>query len=665
MTVKQYRKTLSVLLLSLALLGATGCEQADPCEAGHTFVEDAPAVEASCTAEGMTARRHCSVCGHAEGGEVLPVTEHRFADAFTVEKNATLSGSGRISVRCMDCAMIEEMKTDRLGEVLRQNALLTEGADPGVIYVSKEDDPENGGYFYAFVTSYKFECYRSTDLQSWSPCGQALQFGSSDWIEGYCWAPEVMRDPDTGTYYLYFSAKSKVGYGTTSTANEYNRMHIGVAKSDKPQGPYTLCSEPFDFDENVPAIREANGGADFWPTIDASPFRDKDGTLYLYLVHHSSTGSKGNSIWVVKMKDYVTPDYATLTMLTMPGYNRVDQNVYINDGITNFALKPYNFEKYAYDGSSKIDEAPNVVERDGLYYLTYSPFGTGWRRYSVMQAVSDSPMGPFTKLEPGVANPVIGICDEDETPGNPSQYDDISSTIDYAQGPGHHCFVEAGDELYSVYHVSDPAKTTTRYLGADKVEFVYNPAAYYYNSRGEKVTGIYVLCGNGPTDTLQPIPAVTSGYRNIVAEATITVDGEVNETTKYLQDGIFVMHSGYRDMECRLTGDSVITLSFAAPRTARALMLYTAYDYAKALRQIESVTLYAADGTTQVLRAGEDTMTVDKRYVAEGKMHYGSSIVVSLPEQDVVKLEIKVSPAGKFVTTDAEICISDLVVLGK
>lgn len=95
---------------------------------------------------------------------------------------------------------------------------------------------------------------RSTDLVTWTPVGGALEPLPTEWGTDY-WAPEVVAEG--GRHWLYYS----VGQG--------ERGHqLRVAVADDPSGPYRDCGVNL-----TPHERFA---------IDPHPFRDSDGTWYLF-----------------------------------------------------------------------------------------------------------------------------------------------------------------------------------------------------------------------------------------------------------------------------------------------------------------------------------------------------------------------------------------------
>lgn len=147
-----------------------------------------------------------------------------------------------------------------------RNDLTIFGGDSDVVWVSKEQDPENGGYFYQYTSgnggvatnwyeedhSYGVSCLRSRDLNDWELCGAvdngfAARFEKADWIYDSIWAPEVIYDDVTEKYYMFFSAASwqdeghLAGYENAyGEGRDYNPVgfHITTFVADVPQGPF-------------------------------------------------------------------------------------------------------------------------------------------------------------------------------------------------------------------------------------------------------------------------------------------------------------------------------------------------------------------------------------------------------------------------------------------
>ena len=620
------------------------------------------------------------------------------------------------------------------------------GADPGAIYVSVEDDPVYGGWFYMAVTGFEghnttktygaYPIYRSKNLIDWEQCGTNGGYAlavdpTKDWSMGHYWAPELLQETievdgvKKNRYYIYFSAQSKVGNAnteyTSKTGTDWDRLYIGIGVSDCPYGPYTMVdtnnyyqfygdnttkvnkngnavtrnTPAFNFyrynPEIAAAYKSAGKNADFWPAIDISPFVDPaTGDMYCYFSQHVSSVSSGNVIWVVKMKDYITPDYSTMHVVSIPGYSvkALDFKTYVNSGInygTNASTKD-KVTRYAFDGNVNgggVNEGAftiahyDEVNKQWLYYLTYSPYGYGNRGYSICQAVSTSPFGPFTKLDPNKGFTVVGIVNMNSAGSGNGNIDytmskDYSASIDYMAGTGHHSFVKAGDEIFAVYHsfpnpinnYNQNGSFMGRCISVDRVKIITSPSITYGDlDSASGTTPLPVLYGNGPTYSVQPLPEVVSGYENITDEAIISYTNPNATGMQYLKDGLYVTHTVYKDWEYQTEGEDVISLTFPTARSIRSVMVYNSAQYNYALKKLSSLTLTLADG--KIITFNNLTQNVDNCNTLKKVMRYGGSIVADFEEVKVKKIEIAVNGKDKYNTANNVIRIGDIVVLGR
>ncbi len=464
------------------------------------------------------------------------------------------------------------------------------GADPGVFYVSEEEDPEYGGYFYRYHTEFTSSvpdtqyytsqgiqvlvayCDRSADLYHWEPAGAlagnyALGIREFDWCNDYFWAPEVIRNPENGKYYMYFSAAARQGLGFDYISDDElyrDRLYIGVAVADTPAGPFQLIGEVdeqtgytlptinfqvgFDLEHNMPAI-------------DAHPFFDDNGELYLYFVRHSSTYyGGGNRCAGMKMLSMAYPDYSTATVLTVPGASTVSCTP--GDMINYTAGDSYFID----EGS--VNEGPFMYKHNGKYYLTYSAYGYDNPGYSVHQAVGDSPLGPFTKLGKAEGNPVL----------DGSIFGDVAGT-------GHHSLVEVGDELWIVYHHHSSINDGVgwdRPTAVDRIAWVTN------------TDGLEVMTGNGPSRILTWLPESISGYENLATSATVSIDNGTG--AQYLTDEALSLYEVAKDYVLAAdSGDVTITLSWAEPVSVSAVMVYNSAQAESAFSQVSDIRLKLAE----------------------------------------------------------------------
>lgn len=514
-------------------------------------------------------------------------------------------------------------------------------ADPTVIQITDEDDEENYGYFYVYGTSDDiigngFQCWRSKDLAHWESMGIAFEPDHGNtWASYNYWAPEVIYDAEDGLYYLFYNADNFNSLGTDGIA----RMYLSVAYSTSPAGPFISPNrknadgkqlkpdEPvFDVSLNNPAVAqraEDTGMVVRTNALDASPFVDSNGDKYMYFgARNDSQASDydGTHIYGVKMKDWLTPDYSTMTMLTTQGYTTVDKTQAVEEG--------------------KINEGPFMMKHGNKYYLTYSIFGMHQPTYRVMQAIGDSPLGTFTKVDANKGGSVV------------------STNVNWTHmvTAGHHCFVKCGDETFIAYHTYKNRSNLAggRALAVDKIVWTKN------------ADGVEVMHTNGPTWSVQPLPESVSGYKNIAGSATVTSNNTADGSdVKYLNDGIVK----YKYDDCATeyeakTGKTTIKLSWNDYKTARAIMIYNSYDYYKTFVDIEKVQIEykKADGSAATV----DINSLGFDWDWCGDLDYedmkpGGAAIAEFAELPVKSITIVVNCAPGAEA----LAISDIVVVGK
>ncbi|KAG4221136.1 hypothetical protein PC116_g30387, partial [Phytophthora cactorum] len=127
---------------------------------------------------------------------------------------------------------------------------------------------------------------------------------------------------------------------------------IGVAVSDKPEGPYVDAI-------GSPLIGEYHNGAQ---PIDQDVFIDDDGQAYIYYGGHSRAN-------VAKLNE---------DMISIGTFD---------DGTQFKEITPENYV-----------EGSQMIKRHGIYYFMWSEGTWTGPDYSVSYAMSDSPTGPFNRL---------------------------------------------------------------------------------------------------------------------------------------------------------------------------------------------------------------------------------------------------------------------------
>ncbi|HLL29976.1 MAG TPA: glycoside hydrolase family 43 protein [Allosphingosinicella sp.] len=264
-------------------------------------------------------------------------------------------------------------------------------AEPSFVPVYRDNFPdphivEHQGEFIAYATNagINLPMLTSRDLVRWTPVtrpdGKRLD-GMPDlapWVkEGFTWAPEVMKVG--GKWLLYY------------TANHRKRdvQCLGVAVADNPKGPFRDGSAE-------PMVCQFDLGG----TIDANPFRDKDGKLYLYYKSDGNRVGKKTVIWGQRLAD--------------DGMSVVGAPVHLVE----------DDQKWEW----KLVEAPAMVRSPAGHQLFFSAAFFGWdpkerlSRYATGYATCAGPLGPCRDAP---ENPILNSFNDKKAgclsgPGHPS-----------------------------------------------------------------------------------------------------------------------------------------------------------------------------------------------------------------------------------------------------
>lgn len=599
-----------------------------------------------------------------------------------------MSGCGS-SVEKVDLdAFVQETENGAYdSSVFYKNESYLWGGDSGAIYVPEEQDEEYGGWFYQYMSEagglasplmYDNNTYgasvavfRSKDMNEWELCGAVdnglgMYFESDSWRQMYTWAPEVIYDAVSQKYMMYFSSASKVNDGSvpgaeysSNATNLFYRFYLGIAISDTPVGPFTLVTAKDYYGEEKPnlngdIITDINPPINIqkyfnlsseWTAIDCTPFVDTDGTMYLYFSRHHSPNYTGDqNIWCMRMKDYISPDYESLRKVTDTSGVSVE---YIGgpvyDDSSYRVITQYNGKEVETDEGA-VNEAPQVIVHTSpsgvkKYYMLYAPHGVSYWAYNANVAVADDPQGPWTKIPEEYGGVALGV----------------DPTNDFMTTLGHIDLVSAGDETRVIHWQSRSPYSTDVDPGR-----IYATASMSW--RFDETLGYDMPYVNGPTISLQPLPQVTTGYKNIAPEATVKAKGT---DAKYLNDGWFVTLPYVENCEYKQSEKMEITLSFEDYRSVRAILIYNSYHYEYAFAKVDKVVLHAREDGKDIDYILSDLPFAQSNYSAEGEfMRIGGSSFASFNEIQVKSIDItitqKLNPsAGK------EIRVSDVVVLGK
>ncbi len=186
------------------------------------------------------------------------------------------------------------------------------------------------------------DAFSSKDLITWEKHSHVLDIKDVKWAAYAIWAPSIIKKGNQ--YFLFF--------GANDIQNNNQPGGIGVAVSDKPEGPFIDHL-------GKPLISQIYNKAQ---PIDQFAFRDTDGQYYLIY------GGWGHCNIGKLNADFTgfIPD---------------------EDGSLFKSITPENYV-----------EGPFMIVRKGKYYLMWSEGGWTGPDYSVAYAISDSPVGPFKRI---------------------------------------------------------------------------------------------------------------------------------------------------------------------------------------------------------------------------------------------------------------------------
>ena len=278
-------------------------------------------------------------------------------------------------------------------------------AEPSFVPVYEDNFPDpfivrHGEEFIAYSTNYglNLPMLTSGDLVRWTPVvgsdGKPVdglpRVGSWAKTER-TWAPEVMQVD--GKWLLYYTAANP----STKT------QCVGVAAASDPKGPF-VDSSP------APLVCQPSEGG----TIDANPFRDADGKLYLYYKSDGNAVGKRSIVWGQRLSDdgmQVVGEAAPL----------------IQDD-----------QKWEF----KLVEAPAMVKSPGGYQMFYSAAYYGWdypkerlSRYATGYATCAGPLGPCK-----------------DAPENPILHSFNDREAGCLSGPGHPAILKVGERHFIAFH---------------------------------------------------------------------------------------------------------------------------------------------------------------------------------------------------------------------
>ena len=549
------------------------------------------------------------------------------------------------------------------------------GPDPFIF-----DNTERDGYYYILSTIGLYYMGRSKDCMNWEGVGSALTpivgtTGShlKNILNDNYWAPEIVYDKDEQLYYLFCSANS-VYEGNTYRSNSF------VAISDKASGPYYVCNfkkagldfnastgetgvptealhtfSDVDYQESFAnylmlepskvkaamnkTVLNGNITSDkYIKSIDFHPYIDPvTGNKYLYFV---STQAGTYCIFGVKMKTWLIPEWDTLDVMVGGGYYEIKNYPNTNDVPT-------------YETNS-VNEGPAVIYHNNKYYMTMSNGDYNNSTYSLIQAVSDSPLGPWRKL----TTDENGLVMSSQMEGS----EDVSSC-------GHNGFVTIGDELYVVYH----KHKSFNIGGPDRIAAI--DRVKWLNITDKNGNPLEVMYMNGPLSTIQPKIEKYADYVNVASKANITLEEGAITEDSLLDDlnddylSLYKVDNATTSLvhELTLEKTSTFKFSFDEPQNVRAVMAYTSKYEDSLFKKIKNITIEYTNEKGENQKAIIDDVPVNKSFYREleefNEIIYVTPGAHAFAEFNEIKNVKSVSLTFE-VPQNQYVGISEIVILG-
>ncbi len=279
--------------------------------------------------------------------------------------------------------MIKELEKNK---IMKNPRYLVDGlytADPsahvfnGKLYIYPSHDiesgiPENDNGDHFDMRDY--HVFSMDDID-----GEVTDHGVVLDVQDVPWAGRQMWDTDVahknGKYYLYFPVKDKTDI-----------FRIGVAVSDKPEGPFVP--------EKHPIIGSYS--------IDPAVFEDEDGQHYMYF----------GGLWGGQLQRYRNNKAQECGSEPADDESSLPARVVkMSDDLLEFSEEPKSLvildengePLKAGDHDRRFFEASWMHKYNGKYYFSYSTGNT----HLLCYAVGDSPYGPFT-YKGVILTPVVG-----------------------------------------------------------------------------------------------------------------------------------------------------------------------------------------------------------------------------------------------------------------
>ncbi|RXG32386.1 glycoside hydrolase family 43 protein [Leeuwenhoekiella marinoflava] len=289
----------------------------------------------------------------------------------------------------------------------------------GKIYIYPSHDiesgiPENDNGDHFDMRDYHVFSMERIDGEV-SDHGVALDVKDIPWAGRQLWDCDIAHK--NGTYYLYFPLKDKTDI-----------FRIGVAISDKPEGPFKPLEAPMK--------------GSF--SIDPCIFQDDDNAYYMYF----------GGLWGGQLQRYRNgkaiecgAEPADSEPALPARIARLSENMleFAEESKPIVILDADGTPLTAGDHDRRFFEASWVHKYKGTYYFSYSTGNT----HKLCYATGDNPYGPFT-YKGVLLTPVVGWTT-------------------------HHSILEFEDKWYLFYHDSNPSGGKTWLRSMKVAELEYEP----------------------------------------------------------------------------------------------------------------------------------------------------------------------------------------------
>ncbi|MEV6366714.1 glycoside hydrolase family 43 protein [Micromonospora musae] len=306
-----------------------------------------------------------------------------------------LRGRGAAAVLAA-ALLVSALLVSGCGDDIDRPTPTSTGSDPSMFTnpVIRTDAPDPqairvGDTWYLFHTNAdgrNVPVHTSANLTDWTPVGDALPELPAWADAGKTWAPEAIQlGPES--FVLYY----------TVAGREAGRQCVGRAVATSPQGPYRD-------DSAGPLICQPELGG----SIDASPFRDTDGSLWL--LWKNDGNAIGVDTWIFSQR--------------------------LSDDGRSLVGEPTKLLKQTEPWEGTLIEGPFLHRQEGRLYLFFAANAYDRAEYAEGYAICESPSGPCVKA-----------------PENP-----ILRSNEVASGPGHASMVVKDGRTWLLYHAWPPGQ---------------------------------------------------------------------------------------------------------------------------------------------------------------------------------------------------------------